>query len=251
MITLSGGRAGAGCSWPSPTPGRGCRRTCKAQLFTPFFTTREQGQGIGLVMVQEILLAHGFDFELRNREAAGAEFGIYSEPGYHEGDSREKCDRTASAARVRPVALVGSDRCPDDAVRYKSGRFGCVLDLFATASRQGRVAAASRESLACAGGRAALGLGVDFAESAQQLDRYAALFSKGLRSTRHPEAYRAHMDKVPHNGAPCTSSASAVIATRSWPANGCCRVCPTATCRTATSCSSLLIYPMRPITCMQ
>ena len=34
------------------------------------------GQGIGLTMVQEILLAHGFDFALENREGGGAEFTI-------------------------------------------------------------------------------------------------------------------------------------------------------------------------------
>ena len=33
-------------------------------------------QGIGLTMVQEILLAHGFDFTLENRDNGGAEFTI-------------------------------------------------------------------------------------------------------------------------------------------------------------------------------
>jgi nitrogen fixation/metabolism regulation signal transduction histidine kinase len=38
------------------------------QLFTPFFSTKASGQGIGLTLVRDILLAHGFAFRL---ETAG------------------------------------------------------------------------------------------------------------------------------------------------------------------------------------
>ena len=34
------------------------------QLFTPFFSTKRDGQGIGLTLVRDILLAHGFRFQL-------------------------------------------------------------------------------------------------------------------------------------------------------------------------------------------
>jgi len=47
------------------------------QLFTPFFTTKADGQGIGLTMVQEILLAHEFNFSLMNLPEGGCEFLIY------------------------------------------------------------------------------------------------------------------------------------------------------------------------------
>lgn len=33
-------------------------------LFTPFFTTKENGQGIGLTVIQEILTRHGFEYSL-------------------------------------------------------------------------------------------------------------------------------------------------------------------------------------------
>lgn len=44
----------------------GCGLTPEVRdhLFTPFFTTKEKGHGIGLTLVQEILLGHGFDYSL-------------------------------------------------------------------------------------------------------------------------------------------------------------------------------------------
>lgn len=38
-----------------------------------------------------------------------------------------------------PVAVVWSDTIPGDAVQFKVGRFGCVLYLFAQASRKGKI----------------------------------------------------------------------------------------------------------------
>lgn len=95
-----------------------------------------------------------------------------------------------------PVAVVWSDDIPDGAVEYKAGKFGCVLNLFAEASRRGRIAGGSRDTIVCAGGRAALGLGGDFVESEARLDHYAAIFSKGLDSARDKAAYRERMDAV-------------------------------------------------------
>ncbi len=76
-ITLSGGRAGGRWYLGLRDTGPGLSAEAEAQLFTPFFSTREQGQGIGLVMVQEILLGHGFEFSLRNLPEGGAEFVIF------------------------------------------------------------------------------------------------------------------------------------------------------------------------------
>ena len=98
-----------------------------------------------------------------------------------------------------PVAVVWSNSIPDDTLQFKKGKFGCILYLFAEASRRGRVAGGNRETITCNGGRAAMGLGVDFDASHELLDRYAATFSKGLKSASNQEAYRDRMNAVPKN----------------------------------------------------
>jgi len=101
-----------------------------------------------------------------------------------------------------PVTVVWSNTIPADALQFKPGKFGCVLYLFAEAARHGRVAGGNRESIACEGGRAAMGLGVDLDASDELLDRYVAVFSKGLKSTSNPVAYRARMEAAPRSWAP-------------------------------------------------
>jgi hypothetical protein len=96
-----------------------------------------------------------------------------------------------------PVAVVWSDSIPADAFQYKSGKFGCVLYLFAEASTRGKITGGSRESIICTGGRAALGFGTDFDRSNDQLDLHAALFSKGLKSANNRAAYQAEIDAAP------------------------------------------------------
>jgi hypothetical protein len=95
-----------------------------------------------------------------------------------------------------PVAVVWSDDIPDHALEFAEGRFGCILHLFAEASRKGRVAGGSHDTIVCSGGRAALGFGVDFVESEDRLDHHAAIVSKGLESARDEEAYRQKMESV-------------------------------------------------------
>lgn len=46
------------------------------QLFTPFFSTKKDGQGIGLTMVREILVNHGFEFSLKTVSPGITEFMI-------------------------------------------------------------------------------------------------------------------------------------------------------------------------------
>ena len=79
-IVLLGGRHNQRSYLAVRDTGPGLSAEVQAQLFTPFFTTREKGQGLGLTMVQEILLAHCFEFTFDNISetggAGGAEFSI-------------------------------------------------------------------------------------------------------------------------------------------------------------------------------
>ena len=95
------------------------------------------------------------------------------------------------------MAVVWSDTTPDDAFQFKKGKFGCNLYLFADAARRGKVAGGNRETITCNGGRAALGFGVDFDASDEQLDRYSASFSKGFQSINNRAAYQAKIEAAP------------------------------------------------------
>jgi signal transduction histidine kinase len=57
--------------------GGGIPPSVRADLFTPFFSTKEHGQGIGLTLVQEILDAHGFEFLLESQPGGPTQFTIY------------------------------------------------------------------------------------------------------------------------------------------------------------------------------
>jgi two-component system nitrogen regulation sensor histidine kinase NtrY len=46
------------------------------RLFTPFFSTKSSGQGIGLVLVRDILLGHGFTFKLETESNGHTVFSV-------------------------------------------------------------------------------------------------------------------------------------------------------------------------------
>ena len=56
--------------------GRGIEAASAGELFTPFFTTKRDGRGLGLTLIGEILTNHRARFTLANRPEGGAEFRI-------------------------------------------------------------------------------------------------------------------------------------------------------------------------------
>lgn len=61
--------------------GEGIGEEIQHQLFTPFFTSKESGQGLGLMLVREIFRLHDFEFSLTNQETqSGAVFKLLIPP---------------------------------------------------------------------------------------------------------------------------------------------------------------------------
>jgi two-component system nitrogen regulation sensor histidine kinase NtrY len=56
--------------------GAGLTAEAQANLFTPFFSTKPGGQGIGLTLVGEILAGHGFDYALERTHRGTTAFRI-------------------------------------------------------------------------------------------------------------------------------------------------------------------------------
>jgi len=56
--------------------GKGISLQDTEQLFSPFFSTKKDGQGIGLTLVREILLNHGFEFSLKTIKVNDTQFEI-------------------------------------------------------------------------------------------------------------------------------------------------------------------------------
>jgi two-component system nitrogen regulation sensor histidine kinase NtrY len=56
--------------------GPGIAPSVRDQLFMPFFSTKEGGQGIGLTLVQEILVNHDLDYALEGPPGGPTRFTI-------------------------------------------------------------------------------------------------------------------------------------------------------------------------------
>ncbi|HEV8241672.1 MAG TPA: ATP-binding protein [Thermoanaerobaculia bacterium] len=54
--------------------GAGIAREAESRLFVPFFSTKRDGRGLGLVLIREVVGQHGFGCGLANRPQGGAEF---------------------------------------------------------------------------------------------------------------------------------------------------------------------------------
>lgn len=53
----------------------------RRRIFTPFFSTKADGRGVGLTLVAEVLQRHGFDYDLEPRPEGGSRFRISFDDG--------------------------------------------------------------------------------------------------------------------------------------------------------------------------
>ena len=56
--------------------GPGLSDEARGRVFTPFYSTKRDGRGLGLTVVREILAQHRFGFELDNGAEGGARFRL-------------------------------------------------------------------------------------------------------------------------------------------------------------------------------
>ena len=61
--------------------------------------------------------------------------------------------------QTHPVALTWSDAAPEEALRFKPGRWACVMSLLAAVAARAKVCAFDRQSYGCWGGGTGLGFG--------------------------------------------------------------------------------------------
>ena len=76
VIAVHMGRRGPRRFLAIEDSGAGIPQEVQAQLFTPFFSTKSGGQGLGLTVIQEILSNHQFDFALESKPPHPTTFTI-------------------------------------------------------------------------------------------------------------------------------------------------------------------------------
>jgi PAS domain-containing protein len=69
------GKGAPSCKSKTPVPA--CPRRFEPTSFTPFFTTKPGGQGLGLTLVKEVLSQHGFEYSLEGPPGGPTRFTIF------------------------------------------------------------------------------------------------------------------------------------------------------------------------------
>jgi signal transduction histidine kinase len=74
-LRLLGGAAGTRILVADRGPG--VPEAMRSDIFLPFFTTRAKGTGVGLNLVRQIVIAHGWTIEVGEGTEGGAEFRLF------------------------------------------------------------------------------------------------------------------------------------------------------------------------------
>ncbi len=98
---------------------------------------------------------------------------------------------------THPVALVWADEAPAGASRFKSGRWGCVVNLFAVAATRGRTGAFDRQTAGCWGGGVGLGFGNRYEDFPGGMECFCRFLSGGNQQS---EPGRAIGDQMKASG---------------------------------------------------
>ena len=94
----------------------------------------------------------------------------------------------AIGLKTNAVALIWSDTRPEDAISFKSGRWGCAMAVFAAVAAKGRVGAFSRETYGCWGGGVGLGFGNCYQTFPGGIAGFCGFLAGGNRGTEEGRA---------------------------------------------------------------
>jgi signal transduction histidine kinase len=75
-IQVTAARNGTEATLEVRDNGPGVPTERRTEIFKPYFTTNEKGTGLGLAVVQQIVLAHGWEITCLPNEPRGAVFRI-------------------------------------------------------------------------------------------------------------------------------------------------------------------------------
>jgi hypothetical protein len=100
----------------------------------------------------------------------------------------ESITAKAIGLETQPVALLWADEVPARAVRFKPGRWGCVVNLFAVAATRGRAGAFDRQTFGCWGGGVGLGFGNQYEDFPGGLDCFCRFLSSGNEQSEEGRA---------------------------------------------------------------
>jgi signal transduction histidine kinase len=73
-VVLAAAADASGVSWEVRDSGPGIPEELRQKIFTPFFTTREKGTGLGLAFVRDIVRDHGGEIAVDRAPEGGARF---------------------------------------------------------------------------------------------------------------------------------------------------------------------------------
>lgn len=76
-----------------------------ARTFTPFFTTKEKGSGLGLALVRKFARDHGGDATLESELGRGTTVRLTLAPGSPDDEGRSTSERSAAALEDEPALL--------------------------------------------------------------------------------------------------------------------------------------------------
>ena len=102
----------------------------------------------------------------------------------------------AAGIRTHPVAIVWTDKRPENALEFRPGTWGCVMWFFAKVAKEGKTAVFSRETTTCAGGCMGLGFGRPFdRHAAGNEEGFCSFLSNGIEGATDKKAYREIIDR--------------------------------------------------------